>query len=54
MKRTTLNIRVDSAGIIQQSRVYTDPNRIIAEYVDNSIDAAEDCYNGVVYRLKLK
>lgn len=50
MKRTTLNIRVDSAGIIQQSRVYTDPNRIIAEFVDNSIDAAEDCYNGVVYR----
>lgn len=49
MKKTTLDIRIDKAGIIQQSRVYTDPKRVIAEFVDNAIDAAEDFYNGVVY-----
>lgn len=38
-------IKYDNATIVQQAQNYTDPFRILAEYVDNSIDSAEELYD---------
>ena len=38
-------INYDNESIIQQAQIYTDQYRVIMEYIDNSIDAAEDFYD---------
>lgn len=38
-------INYDNESIIQQAQIYTDQYRVIMEYIDNSIDAAEDYYD---------
>lgn len=38
-------IKYDKAAILQQSLIYTDEYRILMEYIDNSIDAAEKYYD---------
>lgn len=50
MVKRTQSIRYDNAAIIQQAMIYTDPYRVLAEYVDNSIDAAETQYCDGVYK----
>lgn len=40
-------IQYDNATIVQQAQNYTDPYRILAEYVDNSIDSAEALYDSI-------
>ena len=42
-------IRYDNAAIVQQATLYTDYYRVIAEYVDNSIDSAEIFYKDIGY-----
>ena len=50
MVKRTQSIRYDNAAIIQQAMIYTDPYRVLAEYIDNSIDAAETQYCDGVYK----
>lgn len=38
-------IKYDNLTIVQQAQNYTDVYRILAEYIDNSIDSAEELYN---------
>ncbi|MBN8572157.1 MAG: hypothetical protein J0M18_21245 [Ignavibacteria bacterium] len=38
-------IKYDNAAILQQSLIYTDEYRILMEYIDNSIDAAEKYFD---------
>lgn len=38
-------IKYDNAAILQQSLIYTDEYRVLMEYIDNSIDAAEKYYD---------
>ena len=38
-------IKYDYGAIIQQSMIFTDEYRILMEYIDNSIDAAEKYYD---------
>ncbi len=46
MKTIKQKIKYDNEAIIQQSQIYTDEYRaLFFEYVDNSIDSAEDFYN---------
>ncbi|HRB00591.1 MAG TPA: ATP-binding protein [Ignavibacteria bacterium] len=45
MDKFTKEIQYDNAAIIQQASHYIDPYRILAEYIDNSIDAAEIYYD---------
>ena len=47
MKNYKQKIRYDSEGIIQQVQNYTDEYRVIMEYIDNSIDSAEDFFDPV-------
>ncbi|MBK8382753.1 MAG: ATP-binding protein [Ignavibacteria bacterium] len=38
-------IKYDNLTIVQQAQNYTDVYRILAEYVDNSIDSAEELFD---------
>ncbi|MBX7044204.1 MAG: hypothetical protein K1X86_00075 [Ignavibacteria bacterium] len=43
-------IKYDNAAILQQSLIYTDEYRVLMEYIDNSIDAAEKYYDAATNR----
>jgi hypothetical protein len=49
MNTTKQKIVYDSSAVIFQAGTYTDPYRVLMEYVDNSIDAAEYYFNGAKY-----
>ena len=49
MKKTRKKIIYDNSAAVLQSMMYTDPYRVLAEYVDNSIDAAETYYSNGTY-----
>jgi len=49
MNITKQEIQYDNASIIQQASLYTDPYRILSEYIDNSIDSAEAFYQNNEY-----
>lgn len=44
MKNFKQKILYDNEAIIQQAQIYNDVYKVIMEYIDNSIDAAEDYY----------
>lgn len=54
MKKTRKKIIYDNSAAILQSMMYTDPYRVLAEYVDNSIDAAEAYYSNGTYVYEIK
>ncbi len=45
MKTIRHKIKYDNQAILQQSQIYSDEYRVLLEYIDNSIDAAEIYYN---------
>jgi len=49
MKKTRKKIIYDNSAAVLQSMMYTDPYRVLAEYVDNSIDAAEAFFANCTY-----
>lgn len=54
MKKTRKKIIYDNSAAVLQSMMYTDPYRVLAEYVDNSIDAAEAYYSNGTYVYEIK
>lgn len=50
MKNYKQKIRYDSEVIIQQVQNYTDEYRVLMEYIDNSIDSAEDFFDPVTQK----
>lgn len=53
MKSSKQNILYDSSSVIFQAGTYTDPYRVLMEYVDNSVDAAETYFNGDKYEREI-
>ena len=45
MKKFRKKIKYDNKAILQQAQIYSDEYRVLMEYIDNSIDAAEQAYD---------
>jgi hypothetical protein len=45
LKKIRKKIKYDNQAILQQAQIYSDEYRVLMEYIDNSIDAAEQAYN---------
>ena len=45
LKTIRQKIKYDNQAILQQAQIYSDEYRVLMEYIDNSIDAAEIYYN---------
>ena len=54
MRKNKQKIVYDSSAAVLQSMMYTDPYRVLAEYVDNAIDAAEAYYSNGTYTSEIK
>jgi len=47
LKTIKQKIKYDNSSILQQSKIYSDEYRVLMEYIDNSIDAAECYYSNI-------